>query len=86
MSKAITVDDLRSILARCAGFEEGDGLEGEILDKTFEALGYDSLALMETAAVLQREYGIVIPDDELFNTDTPRALLDRAKRAVASAS
>ncbi|GAA1887310.1 acyl carrier protein [Streptantibioticus ferralitis] len=85
MRKAITTDDLRHILARCVGIEEDGELEGEILDQTFEALGYDSLALMETAAVLQREFGVVIPDDELFNTDTPRALLDRANRAVANA-
>ncbi|MFJ4524559.1 acyl carrier protein [Streptomyces sp. NPDC088810] len=85
MSKPITADELRGILVRCAGIDDAGRSDQEILDLTFEELGYDSLALMETAAVLQREFGIEIPDDELFATDTPRALLDRASSAVANA-
>ncbi|GHH20979.1 acyl carrier protein [Streptomyces rubradiris] len=85
MSKDITIDDLRRIIARGLGVEGEDGLEGDLLDRSFEDLGLDSLAVMETAAVLQREFGIVIPDDELFDTDTPRALLDRARSVAASA-
>ena len=85
MSKPITADELRGILVRCAGVDETAQPDREILDLTFEDLGYDSLALMETAAVLQREYGIEIPDDELFTTDTPRALLERANSAVVQA-
>ncbi|MFI2431156.1 acyl carrier protein [Streptomyces sp. NPDC018693] len=85
MSKAITIDDLRRIIARGLGIEEEDGPDADILDRTFEELGCDSLAVMETAAVLQREFGIVIPDDELFDSHTPRALLDRANSEVAGA-
>jgi minimal PKS acyl carrier protein len=85
MSNAITVDDLRRILAACAGAADGGGLDGDILDTAFENLGYDSLALMETASVISREFGIVIPDDELFDLDTPRALLELANGVVRTA-
>ncbi|MEV0054265.1 acyl carrier protein [Saccharopolyspora shandongensis] len=77
MSNPITLDDLRRILAGCAGAAEDVDLNGEILDLTFADLGYDSLALMETAAVIGREFGVVIPDDELGGLETPRAMLDR---------
>ncbi|MEU6263763.1 acyl carrier protein [Saccharopolyspora shandongensis] len=77
MSNPITLDDLRRILAGCAGAAEDVDLNGDILDLTFADLGYDSLALMETAAVIGREFGVVIPDDELGGLETPRAMLDR---------
>ncbi|WP_328328295.1 MULTISPECIES: acyl carrier protein [unclassified Streptomyces] len=85
MSNDITVDDLRRILASCAGATEGGSLDGDILDKSFDNLGYDSLAMMETASVISREFGIVIPDDELFDLETPRALLDLVNGLVRTA-
>ncbi|MEV0702939.1 acyl carrier protein [Saccharopolyspora sp. NPDC050389] len=81
MSNPITLDDLRRILAGCAGAAEDVDLDGNILDLTFADLGYDSLALMETAAVIGREFGVVIPDDELADLETPRAMLDRVGAA-----
>jgi act minimal PKS acyl carrier protein len=68
--------DLRRILLECAGADEGVDLDGEILDTEFEDLGYDSLALMETAARITREYGIPIEDEALTAATTPRRLLD----------
>ncbi|WP_393060685.1 acyl carrier protein [Streptomyces sp. LN549] len=85
MSNTITADDLRRILATCAGAMDGGSLDGDALDKAFDDLGYDSLALMETASAIGREYGIVIPDDELFDLETPRALLDMANGLVRTA-
>jgi act minimal PKS acyl carrier protein len=83
MNEPITLDDLRVILAQCAGTDESANLDGDILDVAFTELGYDSLALMEAASVIQRKFGIEIPDDELFDIESPRALLDRANRSVA---
>ena len=72
----IALDDLRRILRESAGADDDVALDGEILDTEFEALGYDSLALMETAARISREYGIPIDDDALLMARTPRGLLD----------
>lgn len=75
MAKMMTIDDLRGILVACAGGDEASGVSGDISDISFEDLGYDSLALMETAAKLELEYGVIISDDEISELSTPGELL-----------
>jgi minimal PKS acyl carrier protein len=72
---AFTLNDLRRILLEGAGAEEGVDLNGDILDVQFEALGYESLALLETGSRIEREYGIALDEDLLTDADTPRALI-----------
>jgi minimal PKS acyl carrier protein len=71
----LTLDDLKRILREGAGAEEGVDLDGEILDVEFGDLGYDSLALLETAARINREYKIPLDDDAATAAKTPRELL-----------
>ncbi|MFJ9084293.1 MULTISPECIES: acyl carrier protein [unclassified Streptomyces] len=75
-------EDLRRILVACAGEAEGTRLGSDTLDIPFEELGYDSLALMETAAAIQEEYGIVLPDEDVSEARTPRRLLGLVNGAV----
>lgn len=75
MTKTMSIDDLRGILATCAGGDFGAS-DGDISGISFEELGYDSLVLIETAAVLKRDYGIDITDDEISQAATPSGLLD----------
>lgn len=79
----MNVDDLKRILVECAGEDETVDLGGDILDKPFADLGYDSLALMETAARIKQEYGVGISDEEIAGVQTPRVLLDLVARAAA---
>ena len=79
----MNLDDLRRIMAECAGEEEGIDLTGDIRDTAFIDLGYDSLALMESAARIKREFGVAIADDDLAQLETPRAVLDVVNRALA---
>ena len=72
----MTIDALRAILVSCAGEEENVDLRADISDVTFEELGYDSLALMETAARIEQDFGVRLPDDVVVELKTPRALLD----------
>jgi act minimal PKS acyl carrier protein len=72
----MTIDDLRGILIDCAGTDDTTDLFGEITDRTFEELGYDSLALMETAARIQQQYGVQVADEVLLEVKTPGALLE----------
>ncbi|MBT2488570.1 acyl carrier protein [Streptomyces sp. ISL-96] len=76
MSKQeFTIEDLKRILLEGAGAEEGVDLDGDILDADFEELGYESLALLETGGLIEREYGISL-DDEIFTDNrTPRTLV-----------
>ncbi|WP_410585898.1 acyl carrier protein [Amycolatopsis sp. lyj-23] len=71
--RELTAAALRSLLEEVAGAAEGDG---EFLDTAFDELGYDSLALMEAAGRIQREYGVALPDDLVAEADHPRAFLD----------
>jgi act minimal PKS acyl carrier protein len=72
----LTVVDLARILRQAAGQNEGIDLDGDILDRTFEELGYDSLALLETASRIEREHHITLEDSPVTEAaTTPRLLL-----------
>ena len=75
------LQDLRRILRESAGTAEGVDLDGDILDIEFDDLGYDSIAMMETAARISREYGIPLDDDALTLAVTPRLLLELTSSA-----
>ncbi|MFK4148031.1 acyl carrier protein [Streptomyces sp. NPDC004065] len=85
MATLLTIDDLRRVLIECAGEADGADLSGDILDTRFETIGYDSLALMETAARLESRYGVAIPDD-VGHAETPRELLDLVNGVLAEAA
>ncbi|HEX2312900.1 MAG TPA: acyl carrier protein [Thermomonospora sp.] len=72
--RTITLDDLRRVLREGAGLEEEVDLDGDILDTEFGDLGYDSIALLETASRLGQEYRIDV--DAAVEARTPRELLD----------
>lgn len=73
---AMTIEDLRAILVSCAGEDESTDTGTDISDVLFEELGYDSLALMETAARIERDFGVRLPEEMMVELKTPRALLD----------
>ncbi|AZS84262.1 acyl carrier protein [Streptomyces griseoviridis] len=71
----VTLADLTRMLRESAGEEEGVDLDGDVLDVSFDDLGYDSLAMLEVIGQVQREYGVRLPDETVADADTPRALL-----------
>ncbi|WP_330256790.1 acyl carrier protein [Nocardia sp. NBC_00565] len=72
----MTITELRRILVECAGGEELAELDGDISTLDFEQLGYDSLALIETASRIQRDFGVIIPEEQLIDVKTPQELID----------
>jgi act minimal PKS acyl carrier protein len=72
VTKPFTIDDLKRFLRESAGEDEALDLDGEVLDQTFEELGYDSLALMETTSRIERALVVVLPEDAVSVVDTPR--------------
>lgn len=82
MNNAMSLDELRGILITCAG--EDGALRGDILDVPFDELGYDSLALIDAAAALKREHGVVIPDERLTELANPRELLGLINDVMAT--
>jgi act minimal PKS acyl carrier protein len=71
-----TAEDLKRILRKCAGEDEGAAPGEEFLGTAFEELGYDSLALMETASHIEREFGVSLRDEEMAEIVTPGELVD----------
>ncbi|MDH6137090.1 act minimal PKS acyl carrier protein [Kitasatospora sp. MAA4] len=76
VTQQFTLADLKRILLEGAGADEGVDLDGDILDTGFEALGYESLALLETGGRIEREYDITLDDSVLTDAVTPRSLID----------
>lgn len=79
----LTIEDLTSHLRAAAGEDEGIDLDSDILDLTFEDLGYDSLALLETGSRIEREYGIQLEETSIVDVTTPRALLTVVNEQLA---
>lgn len=82
----VTIDDVRRILIACAGDVATSELHGDIAVLRFEDLGYDSLALLETAARIEREFGARIPEEQITEVKTPLELLDLVNRSLADAA
>ncbi|OEU85658.1 actinorhodin polyketide synthase [Streptomyces abyssalis] len=80
--REFTLADLKRILFEGAG-AEGAALDGDILDTSFDALGYESLALLETGGRIEREYGITLGDSVITDGATPRALVEAVNAQLA---
>lgn len=83
-AKELTIDDLRRILREGAGTGEGVDLDGDILDASFDDLGYESLALLETAARIGREFGVELDDATVTDAETPRDLIDAVNAQLSA--
>jgi act minimal PKS acyl carrier protein len=83
-TQEFTLDDLRRILLEGAGADEEVDLDGDILDKEFVHLGYESLAMLETASRIEREYGVTLDDDLLGHAATPRVLIEAVNVSLAA--
>ncbi|MEU6143268.1 acyl carrier protein [Streptomyces sp. NPDC047081] len=79
-----TLDDLKRILLEGSGAPEGGGLDDDILDTDFSDIGYDSLALLETASRIEREYGIELDETVVGDATTPRAFVDAVTTHLAA--
>jgi act minimal PKS acyl carrier protein len=82
----LTIADLAEILRECAGVEETVDIDGDIADVPFADLGYDSLAVMEAASRLSRDYGVRLADEVVLNASTPGELLRLANSQIAAAT
>lgn len=82
-SQQFTFDDLRRILVASAGATEELDVGQDAVDVTFEELGYDSLAVLETASHIQREFGINLNESDVLEARTPRELIAMANTHLA---
>ncbi|GGP51269.1 acyl carrier protein [Streptomyces abikoensis] len=80
----LSLEQLVQALRKSAGDSDVADLDGDILDLTYDDLGYDSLALLELFATLKRDHGIELSDDDIFELKTPRATLAAANGKAAA--
>lgn len=73
---AFTLDELKVVVHEASGVTDGVSLDENTLDETMRELGYDSLAVLEIASKIQRDFGIDMPDEAIEGMQTPRAILD----------
>ncbi|WP_410632791.1 acyl carrier protein [Amycolatopsis sp. cmx-4-83] len=78
---AFTLDDLMRILREGSG--ETEEPAGDPAGVEFADLGYDSLALLETAGRIEREYGLTLDESALAEATTPRALVELVNEHLA---
>jgi act minimal PKS acyl carrier protein len=71
--RQFTEDDLTAIIRGCAGMDTSGDLSGADLQVTYSDLGYDSLAVLEIQAEIQRRFGVLVGDDALDVMPTPAA-------------
>ncbi|MCO6008426.1 acyl carrier protein [Actinoallomurus purpureus] len=81
-----TVTDLVRTMRAAAGEDDSIDLDGDILDLEFDELGYDSLAMMETASAVEREFGVELPEEDTAELTTPRAFVDFVNVRLAAAA
>ncbi|WP_327723625.1 acyl carrier protein [Streptomyces europaeiscabiei] len=77
-----TIDILRRILLEGAGADDEAAITGDISQMSFEELGYDSLAALETGARIGREYGLELEDSTILDTDTLGELVTSVNQQI----
>ncbi|MFI6207685.1 acyl carrier protein [Streptomyces sp. NPDC051041] len=82
-STPMTFGDLKEIMSRCTG--ETEELTEEHLAADFTDMGYDSLAVLEIASQIQREYGLQIPDEAIEEMNSPQAVIEYVNNSLAAA-
>jgi act minimal PKS acyl carrier protein len=81
--REFTLSDLRRIVLEGAGADDSIDLDGDIVDTEFGALGYDSLALLETSTRIEREYDVRLGDEVVTDAKTPGELIAAVNAALA---
>lgn len=69
--KQLDLPELLRIMRECAGEDESVSSRSDVAETDFAALGYDSLALMETATKVEQEYHVTIAEEQLASVRTP---------------
>ncbi|RKE17913.1 acyl carrier protein [Streptomyces sp. TLI_171] len=71
----LTLAELIDLLNECNDWEDPVEPTEDVLDQPYDALGYDSLTLLNAISKLERKYGIELPATITSEAKTPRELL-----------
>ena len=74
MSANIDIKDVWTALVEGSGTDDADALLAALETRSFDELGYDSLAVLETG--LRRDSGADVPDTQIANVQTAHELIN----------
>ncbi|MFF4173874.1 acyl carrier protein [Streptomyces sp. NPDC001744] len=75
--------DLIALLRESAGEDEGVDLDGDVQDVPFADLGYDSLAMLQTTGLVERQWGVLLDEEAVSEAETPRQYVEVVNRALS---
>lgn len=75
MTNHITFDDVHRALVDGSGADDATALFDELKTQSFDELGYDSLAVLETGLRLRRETGATVADADIAGAQTADELV-----------
>ncbi|MFC3997687.1 acyl carrier protein [Nocardiopsis sediminis] len=78
-----TMDDFRRVTRAAVGVDDSVDLDGDIAATPFGDLGYDSLAVLEIANKVEKEFRVAIPEEAVGELETPREFVDYVNRRMA---
>ena len=76
MSANIDIKDVWTALVEGSGTDDADALLAALEPRSFDELGYDSLAVLETGLRLRRDSGADVPDTQIANVQTAHELIN----------
>lgn len=76
MSANVTIKHVWTALVEGSGTDDEDALLADLEMRSFDELGYDSLAVLETGLRLRRDSGADVPDTQIANAQTAQELID----------
>ncbi|MDQ1128961.1 acyl carrier protein [Microbacterium sp. SORGH_AS_0888] len=76
MSTNIDIKDVWTALVEGSGTDDADALLTALETRSFDELGYDSLAVLETGLRLRRDSGADVPDTQIANAQTAQELIN----------
>lgn len=76
MSANVNIKDVWTALVEGSGTDDADTLLVALESRSFDELGYDSLAVLETGLRLRRDSGADVPDTQIANAQTAQELID----------
>jgi minimal PKS acyl carrier protein len=83
--RLITLRELETMMREFSWEDDSAQPFEQVPDQSFEDLGYDSLALLETHSRIKRDYGVEIGEDDLDEVTTPRRLVDLVNARLQAA-
>lgn len=78
----MTIEEFYDVIVASAGASDATWIGEDRYDRTFDELGYDSLALIEAVARIEEKYGVSIPEEQVAEQKTPRSMLSLVNTAI----